>query len=282
MVLDRNGNQVVQRGGRDSLGNLPGGMTNMDMQQRVIGNTREDIEHKQHLAALQAQSHANFPRAMELNGVELPVYKFHELEDLGKKTLKQRCLDLRDLVEQSGCRFFENHAHLRLNAAVGEDVLLEWYVNVQVTIATALGMGLDHAAFGAPPSALPPPMPLSAQYLSTAAAYLMEDGLTITLWLGKDTPSEFLQQAFGWATLEGVDPTALRLLPPESSALAATIHALCELLRAHRGWMALQVVLQGNGDGPFSRGLIEDQTRQMMAYSEFIAHAHRYILSKVS
>ena len=39
---------------------------------------------------------------------------------------------------------------------------------------------------------------------------------------------------------------------------------------------------QGEGDGAAMRALVEDQTRQMMAYSEFLAHCHRYILSKVA
>jgi len=134
---------------------------NMSMQNSVMGNTREEIEYKQRLASLQAAQFASFPREIELNDVSIPLYKFKDLEDLGKKTLKQRCLDLRDLIESTGCRFFENHPHLKLNAAQGEDVLLVWFMNVQVTITAALGRPeLDHVAFGAPASmgdSLPPP-----------------------------------------------------------------------------------------------------------------------------
>ena len=161
MPIDRNGNQWSSGSGRDALGNLPGGAMNMSMQDRVIGNTREHIEHKQHLASVQAAEFANFPRTLDLNGVSIPIYKYQELEILGKKILKQRCLDFRDVVENTGCRFFENHPHLRLNAAQGEDVLLDWFFNVQVTLAAALGQPeLDHAAFGAPAgkgASLPPP-----------------------------------------------------------------------------------------------------------------------------
>ena len=39
---------------------------------------------------------------------------------------------------------------------------------------------------------------------------------------------------------------------------------------------------QGEGDLPFQQALIEDQTKQMMSYPEFLTHCHRYILSKVS
>jgi len=151
---------------RDSLGNLFGGEMNHSMQSRVISGTIQDVENRRMEASMQAQEYANFPRFMELNDVQLPLYKFNELEDLGKPTLKKRCLDFRDMIEASGCMFFENHQHLLLNAAQGEDKLLEWYINVQVTIATALGMeGLDHAGFGAPHLAgsLPPPVKHSRQ-----------------------------------------------------------------------------------------------------------------------
>lgn len=98
MCVDGN---VISRAGRDCLGNLPGGMMNESMQQRVIGNTREDFERKQQLASIQAEQYANFPREMELNDVHIPLYKYRELEDLGKKTLRQRCLDFRDMVEST-------------------------------------------------------------------------------------------------------------------------------------------------------------------------------------
>ena len=109
--------------------------------------------------------------------------------------------------------------------------------------------------------------------------------MSITLWIGKGVPTDFLQQAFGWPSLEGVDASTLRVLPAESTQLAGAVHALCELLGQHRsgGWVPLKIVKQGDGDGGFLRGLVEDQTRQMMAYAEFLAHCHRFVLnSKVS
>ena len=136
-----------------------------------------------------------------------------------------------------------------------------------------------------PPSELPRLLPLTAASLSTSGAYLLEDGVSITLWIGKGVPTDFLQQAFGWPSLEGVDASTLRVLPAESTQLAGAVHALCELLGQHRsgGWVPLKIVKQGEGDGGFLRGLVEDQTRQMMAYAEFLAHCHRFVLnSKVS
>ena len=59
---------------------------------------------------------------------------------------------------------------------------------------------------------------------------------------------------------------------------------MVEALRADRTWCwpRLKVLKQGEGDLAFQQALIEDQTKQMMSYPEFLAHCHRYILSKVS
>ena len=55
------------------------------------------------------------------------------------------------------------------------------------------------------------------------------------------------------------------------------------MLRSSRfgNWMALRVVKQGDGDAFFMRSLIEDQTKQMMSYPEFLVHCHRFVLSRV-
>jgi len=134
-----------------------------------------------------------------------------------------------------------------------------------------------------PPAELPRLLPLSVASLNTGGVFLMEDGIAITLWLGKDTPTEFLQAAFGWPSLQGVDASTLRLLPAEQTEVAASVHALCNLLRRSRsGWLALRVVKQGEHDQGFVRCLIEDQTRQMMSYNEWVAHSHRDVLGRAS
>lgn len=73
---------------------------------------------------------------------------------------------------------------------------------------------------------LPPLLPLTTQALTIDGAFLLDDGAALTLWLGRSVPTEFLQNAFGWPTLENIDASTLRLLPPETSPLAAYIHAV--------------------------------------------------------
>ena len=66
--------------------------------------------------------------------------------------------------------------------------------------------------------------------------------------------------------------------------LSGYLNDLCASLRRNRagGWLPLRIVKQGEADHIFMKLLVEDQTRQMMAYPEFLTHCHRYILSKVA
>lgn len=131
---------------------------------------------------------------------------------------------------------------------------------------------------------LPTSLPLTLQIVQATNVYLLSDGISLTLWLGRGVRTEFLQGVFGWPTLENVDPSTLRLLPEGSSREADHVHGLLEAARAQCswGWMPLCVQKQGHGDAAFMRALVEDQTKQMMSYPEFLVHCHRYILSKVT
>ena len=46
--------------------------------------------------------------------------------------------------------------------------------------------------------------------------------------------------------------------------------------------MPLRMLKQGDNEHNFLRCMIEDQTKAMMSYPEFLVHCHRYVLSKVS
>jgi protein transport protein SEC24 len=54
---------------------------------------------------------------------------------------------------------------------------------------------------------LPPLVRVSYARLQSTGAYLLENGQKIYLWLGRDIPSQFLQDVFGFQTLDEVDPS---------------------------------------------------------------------------
>jgi len=135
---------------RDHRGNLVGGEQNMSMQKYQQCESLEEKEHKRWLAHKDAALAATFPKSLELNGITVPIFKVEELEPLGANRLKQRALNMRDLLTASKSRFFEHYPHLALNANAPEEVVMKWMIDVQVTLASAMGMeDLDHAAFGA-------------------------------------------------------------------------------------------------------------------------------------
>jgi protein transport protein SEC24 len=54
---------------------------------------------------------------------------------------------------------------------------------------------------------LPPSLNLSSEKLDRNGAYLLEDGQSITMWIGRGINPQFLQQVFGISTIDGVDTT---------------------------------------------------------------------------
>ena len=150
----------VARPRRDHRGNLMGGEQNGTMQAHQMCETLEEKEHRRWLAHRDAVLSANFPTHLDLNGLTVPIFKAGELEALGQKRLKERALNLRDLVEASRTRLFDNLP--RLNVYSQPEALIAWMVDGQVALAHALGYeDLDHAAFGVAPSqtGMQPPQP---------------------------------------------------------------------------------------------------------------------------
>ena len=59
---------------------------------------------------------------------------------------------------------------------------------------------------------LPPLVRVSYARLNPAGAYILENGQSLYLWLGREIPSEFLMDVFGVATLDEVDSGMVRVL----------------------------------------------------------------------
>ena len=78
------------------------------MQAHQMCETLEEKEHRRWLAHRDAVLSANFPTHLDLNGLTVPIFKAGELEALGQKRLKERALNLRDLVEASRTRLFDD------------------------------------------------------------------------------------------------------------------------------------------------------------------------------
>jgi hypothetical protein len=79
--------------------------------------------------------------------VHVPLWTYAQLERLNRASVKNRALDLRDLL---GADLPKSVAVLR--ASMGQDVIIKWILDVQVHMArTCLGIELTIADFGALP-----------------------------------------------------------------------------------------------------------------------------------
>ena len=111
---------------------------------------------------------------------------------------------------------------------------------------------------------MPPLVNLSVDNLSSDGAFLLEDGLVMMLWLGRDVPSQFLEDLFGISSLDGVNSMALNVEPLENPLS----HRMCNIINAIRDpaqrsvYQRLYVVRQGEPmEARFSWYLVEDRAK---------------------
>lgn len=129
-------NQVQQRG---ETAFLP----NMD-------TTNDEREAARWAARQEAKATAEFPTFVLLNGIEIPIVKYNQVESMNSKIIKQAALNLRDAIDSSGCRFFDHYSHLKLNAHAQPEILVRWFMDVQLIICNRLGYGFTEQSFGVP------------------------------------------------------------------------------------------------------------------------------------
>jgi len=130
---------------------------------------------------------------------------------------------------------------------------------------------------------LPPTLNLSSEKLDRSGVFLLEDGQTIYLWVGKTSSSEFIQQIFGVPSLESVDTTQLRL-SPLGNEVSNRLIAIVEEIRAQRSnFMNVSVLREGEPrESKFFSYFIEDRTKSVHSYYEFLVNLHQRIQAKIT
>ncbi|KAJ2770296.1 COPII coat Sec23p-Sfb3p heterodimer component, partial [Coemansia nantahalensis] len=131
--------------------------------------------------------------------------------------------------------------------------------------------------------ALPPPLRASYQMLDPAGACLLSGDGSLMLWLGRQVPAQFLQDALGVAALEHVDVTQ-HALPERDTALGRKIAAIAgQLVGARAGFANVQIVRQGidQAEIQFATKLVEDRNSDNMTYVDYICAIHRQIQVEV-
>lgn len=129
---------------------------------------------------------------------------------------------------------------------------------------------------------LPPLVNLSSERIERHGVFLLEDGQNAFLWLGKQVSPEFMLNVFG-IPIEHVDPNTIRL-PRLENEYSIRVNNIVDAVNASRpNFMTLQIVKEGDArEYKFLQYLVEDKTKTVHSYYEFLVNLHQRIQAKVS
>lgn len=136
-------------------------------------------------------------------------------------------------------------------------------------------------ANGGPGVLLPQPVPLSGEYIDSRGAFLLDNGRTLLLWLGKSLPPEFLTDVFGVGELP--QSAATLQLRPSDTELSTKINGIIATLKAsHVMEQQLVVVAQGQREEALLFPYLVEDRGSSMSYSDFLLSLHRQVQSAKS
>ncbi|KAJ3084473.1 COPII coat Sec23p-Sfb3p heterodimer component [Rhizoclosmatium hyalinum] len=132
---------------------------------------------------------------------------------------------------------------------------------------------------------LPSCVRVSYERLDPEGIYLLENGVQMFLWVGRQVSSELVSSIFGVQRVEEID-IKMRILPVLDNKLSANVrlvHSLCQMERPR--FMQFQIVRQ-QLDPPleteFAGFLVEDLNHEGMTYVDYLCFIHRNIQMEMS
>lgn len=130
---------------------------------------------------------------------------------------------------------------------------------------------------------LPPPCNLSSEKLDRTGVFLLENGLSMYLWIGKQVSSSFLADVFSVSSIEAVD-TNQTTLPQLDNVLSIRINTIINAIRSSSSFpLQLNIVREGDPrEIKFFSYFIEDRTKSVHSYYEFMVYLHQRIQSKLA
>ncbi|XP_031164101.1 protein transport protein Sec24A isoform X3 [Sander lucioperca] len=138
----------------------------------------------------------------------------------------------------------------------------------------------DEGALNINDRTIPQPrvLQLSVEKLSREAAFLMDAGTVMYLWIGRNCHPNFLTQVLGVPNYAAV-PDNLYLLPELDTAESQRTRAFIGWLRDQRPFFpSLHVIRDESQLKPtFMQNMIEDRTESALSYYEFLLHLQQQI-----
>ena len=128
---------------------------------------------------------------------------------------------------------------------------------------------------------IPPCVWLSSEKLNQDAAYLLEDGQEILIWIGRQLPVDKLRDMFGTENVDDI-VSSRSTLPCLDNPLSKALNDFINFIRKQRGaFMRTRVLKRGDSlEALFYNRLLEDRSPAGMSYVEFLCHSHRLIMNK--
>jgi len=131
--------------------------------------------------------------------------------------------------------------------------------------------------------AVPGSVSLSCEKLEAQGAYLVENGESMVVWVGRECPQSFIEQVFGIPGIPENESSRL-ILEPRGNALSAKVCTIVDHLRQQRpSCPAVTVVQQRDAlEGVVMCYLVEDRQAHIVSYVDFLCHVHSQIQSKLT
>ena len=122
---------------------------------------------------------------------------------------------------------------------------------------------------------MPPLRRLSAEVIERHGVFLMDDGLSLFLFVGSNVAQNILQQLFNVPTVDRV-PIGKVALPSLDNSLSEQVNTIIGKIRESRPSYPYLYVLRDDGD-PYLRfqffsRLVEDRTEVEKSYQQFVVY----------
>ncbi|KAK9729542.1 COPII coat Sec23p-Sfb3p heterodimer component [Basidiobolus ranarum] len=131
---------------------------------------------------------------------------------------------------------------------------------------------------------MPPMIRDSYARLDLTGAYLVDNSLTLMLWVGNQISQEFLEQVFGVSTLQEINPKVGEL-PELDNPTSHQIRTLMKVLQQEKvRYPNLQIVRHqmDQAELEFSNLMVEDKNNDNMSYVDYLCFIHRQIQNELT
>ncbi|KOB74928.1 Protein transport protein Sec24A [Operophtera brumata] len=124
----------------------------------------------------------------------------------------------------------------------------------------------------------PPRLQLTAERVNSNGAYLLDDGDSMIIYVGRNVSPAFLSETFGVTAFSQI-PDEARSLPRVDSDTCQLLHAFIDRLNEDRPYASDILVLRDNSPSrlAFTERLVDDRVESAFSYYEFLQHVKNQV-----